>query len=188
MKYFLFAISILISVISFSQSKKELLKEINTHIEKEYKNATYKCSDVELKNAITDFLIKKNYTATYNDSNSLGFVKSSSYTYYLFANRTQFNNYEHTQLYINIKILGNKNENKTISVETSTKNTPSQQTNRRLLGKIKTQDKQSLYKNLYNKFVNSKISLPKELTKKIIVYNKKQKKEDKKINFVGFNL
>ena len=73
MKYFLFAISILISIDSFSQTKKELINEVKNFQQETYFNATYKASVYDIKLASSKYF--KDYKIETQDSVSISFSK-----------------------------------------------------------------------------------------------------------------
>lgn len=164
------------------------MKEINSHIQTEYLNASYSTSLSELKNVIDNYLSEKSYNKIETNNNIIGYVKTVSYPYKLFSNRSEMNTYEKIQTFVYIKIITINDSTYKIEIEDNTKNQPSQITNRRLSDTKHAFNDEHLFKHLYHQFIGLKLTLPKKLATKVNSYNLKQSKEKKKIDISGFML
>jgi len=188
MKKIILFILLISSISLFSQSRKKLLKEINTFKTQTYKNKTYTETKWQLTQAIGLFFKEREYLVrnTPTDGNSLVFYKTILLSCSSGRNKRYHNgaSYYECRRRLVVTITFSANADQTKKIDVSTEITNPKTFNRilyeRVLGTYSF-NKTELYKYIFTTFNKEEVVLSKQLQNKIEKYNKKHKKDKKKI-------
>ncbi len=172
MKHLTLVLTVFICLNTFSQNRKKILKEIEQIKNNNYYNASYDISNENLEHLIYKYFSE--YKLLNKDSNILTLYRIDD-----FDAKDSYEKVKH-KLYLTI-IIVNGLKKVTLNDEVRAYSKPfTPMPNNPVKGGYKL-NRKAFYKYLYNHTKQNKISYPKKLRTKIYTYNKKQKKEDKKI-------